>query len=313
MSSADLLAKKLAVTFRQVGIGDSSKPIIVSLQMLTRTVNTNSSSAIINFSVRAKDVGSGLNGIAGSFSGRRGGRGSFSVSMANPEAILSCNGTVAPDPGTGQTSSSCLSSGTVFDATLNIKVRLRQNSPKGIYRLDYLSADDNAQNRTEILNKNPWNRIGFTQIGSGDSKSPKISQISVLTPTVNTSMTSQVVKIRVKFSENGSGVGKLEIMFSPLNRLNYIWFSFDAKNLKCNQNDDIAQLGGACLVSGTPQNGVIELTSWLPSHAPKTDFYVQQVSIQDQAGNGGGCMRDSCQEVAEIGFSVRKIKISNVG
>ena len=307
---ADLLAKKLAVSFRQVGAGDTTEPKIVSFRMLTKSINTNRNSAIINFVVRVKDADSGWNLLTGMFSSKIGGVNRyFAVNMSNP--ILSCNGTVAPDPVAEQSSSSCLSSGTEFDATVNVKIRIPQYSPKGVYRLTYLVVVDKAQNRTEFANKSPWNKIGYTQIGSGDSKSPRISEISVLTPTVNTSTSDQVTKIRVKFADDVSGVEKIEIFFKPLNTWNSFWFVFDAKNQKCTQSIDTAKTEGSCLISGTLKSGVIELTSSLIAHSPAEKYYLHQVHITDYAGNGGGCWRDSCHESDQIGFSVKKIQISN--
>ena len=311
ISQAELLAKKFAVSFLQVGAGDITQPKIVSFRMLTKTVNTNSSSAIINFVVRVKDAGSGLSHLSARFSSKEGSHRTAWVHMDSPSESLSCNGKVAPDPVAEREYSSCLLSGTEFDATFNVKIRLPQYSPKGVYRLNFLYAADKAQNVTQIENKNPWNKIGFTQIGLGDTKSPKISEISVLTPTVNTSTSVQVTKIRVKFSDDVSGVGKLEILFLPLNSLNHMWFAFDAKNQKCTQYHETAEAGGSCLISGTLKSGIIELTSSLQAHAPATEYYLHQVSITDYAGNGGGCWRDSCQESDQVGFSVEKIQISN--
>ena len=307
MPSAELVAKKLAVTFRQIGAGDITKPKIIFFKMLTKSINTNSNSAIINFVVRVKDVGAGLNRVSGDFDGKKGGSARFSVEMDNPGDVLPCNNTAAPDPQTEQRFSSCLASGTEFDATLNIKILLPQFSPKETYRLSYLSADDKAYNRIAIENRSPWNKIGFTQTGAGDSKPPKISKVTVLTPNLNTSMSDQIAKIRVEFSDNFSGVATADFVFSTLKYSNFIMFHFDALNQQCYGESNPFPVG-SCLVSGTLQSGVIEFYSRLPAHAPMNTFYLFEGQIQDKARNGIACSRDNYQECP---FPIRKIQIKN--
>jgi hypothetical protein len=173
-------------------------------------------------------------------------------------------------------------------------------------------ASDKVQNRVSILDVKPWNKIGFAQSGAGDSQEPVISEIKVLTPKVNTSSSDQATKIRVTFSDNMSGVGELEILFQPINQANYMWFKFSASDQKCNEAGNAAEPGGSCLISGSLKSGVIEMNSLLPAHAPRTSFYLQQVSISDRASNGLGCTRDSCHESDVIkGFSVKNIQIKN--
>jgi hypothetical protein len=307
MQSPELIAKKLAVTFRQVGAGDITKPKIVFFKMLTKSVNTDNNSAIINFVVRVKDVGAGVNTVSVTFSGRK--IGSFGGGSGfDPNVVLPCNGTNAPDPMPEQSSSSCLSSGTEFDGTVNVKIRLPQYSPKGVYRLDSILVDDKVMNTTQIINKSPWNKIGFAQTGAGDSKPPKISKITVLTPNLNTSTSDQIARLRVEFTDNLSGVTRASFFFSNLNRSNYFFFQFDALMQQCYQESNISSPSGSCLVSGTLQSGVIEFYSRLPAHAPINTFYLFDGGIDDKARNGIGCSREN---YLECPFPIRKFQIKN--
>jgi hypothetical protein len=312
ISNKTLNARRLAVSFSQVGVGDSSKPKVIAVQMLTKSVNTNSQSAIVNFRIRVRDTGSGIEALSGSF-GSKISSVRFDTGIGNGYNLL-CNNIGAPDPTAGQIASSCLESGTEFDATFNVKIRLPQYSPKATYRLSDMWIKDKVQNTAWISNKKPWNRIGFRQVGSGDSRKPKISQISVITPNVDTSMSEQRTTIRVKVRDNMSGVGKLEMAFLHEVQANLMFFTFDANNQKCTESRDAALPGGACLISGSLNNGIIELSSSLRAHAPSGSYFLQQASITDRANNGAGCMRTSCHESEIItDFSVRNIQIRNVG
>ena len=307
MPSAELVAKKLAVTFRQIGAGDITKPKVVFFQMLTKSVNTDNSSAIINFVVRVKDVGAGVNTVSVTFSGKK--IGSFGGgSSFDPNRIPPCNGTNAPDPVSEQSASSCLANGTEFDGTVNVKIRLPQYSPKGVYRLDSILVDDKVMNTTQIINKSPWNKIGFTQTGTGDSKPPKISKITVLTPILNTSMSDQIARLRVEFSDNLSGVATVSFGFSSLKSSNYIFFQFDPLMQQCYQESNISSPSGSCLISGTLQSGVIEFYYKLPAHAPMNTFYLVSGQIQDKARNGIACSREN---YLECPFPIRKFQIKN--
>lgn len=315
MSLKDLSAKKLAVSYSQVGDGDTSKPKIVAVQMLTKSVNTNNDSRFVNFRVKVKDSGSGLAMLSGDFRSNDQNKLQtsypFYIDFTNPDS-LKCEGNSAADPSPGQAYNSCLSSGNENNATLDVKLRIPQYAPKSSYHLSTMWASDKVQNRVSILDVKPWNKIGFAQSGAGDSQEPVISEIKVLTPRVNTSSSDQATKIRVKFSDNMSGVGKLEILFQPINQANYMWFNFSASDQKCNEAGNAAEPGGSCLISGSLKSGVIEMNSSLPAHAPRTSFYLQQVSISDRADNGMGCVRDSCHESDVIkGFSVKNIQVKN--
>jgi hypothetical protein len=312
ISNKTLNARRLAVSFSQVGVGDSSKPKVIAVQMLTKSVNTNSQSAIVNFRIRVRDTGSGIEALSGSF-GSKTSSVRFDTGIGNGYNLL-CNNIGAPDPTAGQIASSCLESGTEFDATFNVKIRLPQYSPKATYRLSDMWIRDKVQNTAWISNKKPWNKIAFKQLGAGDSKPPKISEVNVITPIINTSSSEQLTTIRVKVSDNMSGVEKLELLFAPKARTNFMWFTFDANSQRCNATRDAALPGGACLISGSLNDGVIELKSSLPAHARSGSYFLQQVSITDRARSvGASCIQASCHE-REIkdDFTNKKIQIRNL-
>lgn len=317
LETKELKAKKMAVTFKQIGPGDSTKPKISAFQMITKSVNTNSNVGIVSFRVRASDSGSGLRFVSGSFAAESKNRSldfgglNWNVDFSDLSSLICENG-IARDPNPGERYSACIIQGNQFGAIISVKLRLPQYSPKVDYRMNYIGASDNVQNVVQHLDVKPWNKVIFKQKGAGDSKTPKITQISVMTPVVDASTSAQESIIRVKFSDDLSGVRRLELGFSPINISNFVFFAFDSNAQKCNENRSAALPGGSCLISGSLKSGVIEMKSVIPAHAPRGSFYLQQALITDRADNGSGCGRDSCHESNIITtFSVKNIQIKN--
>jgi hypothetical protein len=317
MDAGDLKAKKLAVSFKQVGAGDSSKPKISAFQLITKSINTNTKPGIVSLRVRAKDSGSGLASVGGYFIPKLKNRTldlgdlSWNVDFSNISA-LACQNGVASDPGPGEKSSACLVKGDQFDALISVKIRVPQYSPKVDYWMDGISAKDNVQNNVEYIDTKPWNKIRFSQKGSGDSKTPKITEISVITPNVDSASVAQETAIRVRFSDNMSGIQKIEIGFAKDYSSAFMFFAFDPANQKCNSNRTSALPGGSCLITGSLKNGLVEMRSTLPAHTPRGSYFLQQALITDRANNGAGCGRDSCHESNIItNFSVTNIQITN--
>jgi hypothetical protein len=308
----DVKAKGLMLTVKQKGKGDSFKPTLGAVAVMTKTINTQSSAAIVNIRVAFKDKGVGVKNFQGSFVMGNDFEKTIDFNYEAYSSMNSCVNGVAPDPTMPGSGISCLMAGNELGGVIDYKVMIRKLSPKGTYKLNSMVVFDEGGNTTGYGNggkKFAKNQKGLIkQIGKGDDSAPKITSIKVLTPKVSTGSGSAEVRIQVKAKDNLAGISQLGVNFSRKlgKSSSYINFSFSVTDQNCGPDgraafptSGISGVGYStgCLVSGTLNDGVFEIVTKLPANAAKAKYVVDGISAEDAAGNGGGTSTNKFNKV----------------
>lgn len=223
-------AKKLAVNFKQIGGGDGAPPVLKSVSILTKTVNTSAESQIISLRVAVADGFSGVRSVNLNFSrltkSNTGWQnvnfGFWDSSNNNGANSVDCVNGHAQDPANNNSMvamSSCRVSGNSKNQVIEMKLRLPAYSPAGTYQLNNVNLSDFAGNDGwlgEDKLKAKKFAVNFKQVGPGDSAGPMVKSISMLTPMVDSGATAQIVTLKVRVKDNSSGVSGFSLGFGRL-------------------------------------------------------------------------------------------------
>ncbi len=296
-----LVAKGLRLTIKQKGKGDSFKPTLGAVAVMTKSINTQESNAIVNLRVAFKDKGIGVKNFQGLFVMGDDYEKTINFNFESFNSMNSCVNGVAADPTIPSSGTSCLMAGNHLGGVIDFKILVRKLSPKGTYKLDNMIIYDQGGNTTGYGNggkKFAKNQKGsIKQVGKGDNSAPKITSITPLTPNVSTGSGSAEVRIQVAVKDNLAGVSQLDVSLERRKgkTLSGFSFTFRANEQSCGPDGHVAPstnpgYGTAvgCLVSGNLNNGVVEMIAVLPAHLAKGKYTVSGISATDAAGNGGG-------------------------
>jgi hypothetical protein len=310
--TADLKAKGLLLTVKQRGKGDSFDPTLGAVAVMTKSINTQVNSAIVNIRFAFKDKGLGLKHFQGFFVMGNDYDKKINFYYSPQGSVEMCLNGVASDPISPDSSSACLIAGNEMGGVIDYKLMLRKLSPKGTYKLDSMIVWDEGGNTTGYGNggkkfaKNQ--KASIKQVGEGDDSAPKITSIKVLTPKVSTGSGSAEVRIQVKAKDDLAGIAQLGVNFSRKlgKSSSSINFSFSLTDQNCGPDGRATfpttgfyspDYSTGCLVSGTLNDGVFEIITKLPANAAKAKYVVGGISTVDSAGNGGGTSTNKFSKV----------------
>jgi len=226
----DVKAKGIALTVKQKGKGDSFKPTLGAVAVMTKSINTESSNAIVNLRVAFKDKGIGVRNFQGSLVMGNDFEKTINFNYESYNSMNSCVNGVASDPTMPGSGTSCLMAGNELGGVIDFKIMVRKFSPKGTYKLDSMIVYDEGGNTTGYGNggkKFAKNQKGsIKQVGKGDDSAPKITSITPLTPNVSTGSGSAEVRIQVAVKDNLAGVSQLDVWLERRKGKTLSGFSF---------------------------------------------------------------------------------------
>jgi Ca2+-binding RTX toxin-like protein len=310
----DLQAKAPLLTIKQTGKGDTFRPTLGAVTVMTKSINTQVGNAIVNVRFAYKDKGIGIKNFQGSFVLGNDFEKQINFFFEPFNFTDSCINDVAPDPDRPGGSTSCLIVGNELGGVVDFKIMMGKYSPKGTYKLHEMIIYDRGGNNTwyggSKLAKNQ--KAIIKQVGKGDGSAPKISSIKVLTPKVSTGSGPAEVRIQVKASDDLAGISQLDIgLWAKVGKSSSsINFTFNATQQSCGPDGHVAPstdpgfgTSVGCLVSGTLNNGVFEMIAVLPAHSAKRKYSLSQISTIDSARNGGG--------VSALQFPKLKAEVTN--
>jgi hypothetical protein len=292
----DVKAKGLALTVKQKGKGDSFKPTLGAVAVMTKSINTQNSNAIVNIRIAFKDKGVGVKSFQGTFVMGNDFEKTIDFNYEAYSSMNSCVNGVALDPTMPGSGISCLMAGNELGGVIDYKVMIPKLSPKGTYKLNSMIVFDEGGNNSwygdSKLAKNQ--KASIKQVGKGDDSAPKITSIKVLTPKISTGSSSAEVRIQVTVKDNLAGVSQLGVGFGRKKgkTTSGFNFTFRAGEQSCGPDGRVAPstnpgYGSAvgCLVSGNLNNGVIEMIAVIPANAARAKYIFTGISAVDYAGN----------------------------
>jgi len=274
LSLSDLTKKKMAVTFRQVGVGDGKAPVLQSIAFLNNKVDTSQQSRILTLRASVTDPGAGLQNIYFQFGA--GGTQGGATFMYSDGSL--CENGHAIDPGYPGSGTGCLVSGTKNSAVIEMKVMLPAYSAKKSHKLQWVTATDWAGNNSvtgDPLLANRGLAISFTQVGIGDSTGPSLKSVSVLNGPIDTGSEAQQVRIRVRVLDNISGVQSFGIAFQRIS----------SSGKQVGPMVGFSCWSQTCPTSGNDRDGTYEISAELPVQAAEGIYRLVWFSATDKAGN----------------------------
>lgn len=291
-----LVAKGLRLTIKQKGKGDSFKPTLGAVAVMTKSINTENSNAIVNLRVAFKDKGIGVRNVQGSFVLGDDYEKTINFNFESFNSMNSCVNGVAADPTIPSSGTSCLIAGNHLGGVIDFKILVRKLSPKGTYKLHSMIVYDEGGNNSwygdSKLAKNQ--KASIKQVGKGDDSAPKITSLTVLTPKISTGSGPAEVRIQVKAKDNLAGISQLGVnLYRKKGKTTSgFGFTFRANEQSCGPDGRVAPstnmgYGTAvgCLVSGNLNNGVFEMIAIVPAHFAKGQYSLFEIYTSDQAGN----------------------------
>jgi hypothetical protein len=162
-------------------------------------------------------------------------------------------------------------SGTSVDGVYTTTAVVPALSAKGTFSIDRLIVADNAGNQLFLNHKDLVSRgltTSFEQIGDGDAAPPEIRSLTFDRAAVDTSAGAQTITLTARLTDDFSGV-----------RVAYVQFFNIAGQVQ------VAPFYSSSLRSGTALDGIYEGTLALPMHSAPGTWYVDVVSVYDQAGS----------------------------
>ena len=277
-----LVTRHLAVSFHQVGTGDATAPAFRSVQLISpASVSTKSSAQLVGFRVHLTDAVSGISGMRAEIARMTHTDGVDQYYWPQPAVAADGFGPCAG--GSPSTAQVCRASGNVHDGWYEVWIELPRWAPKGVYELTVMGLSDLAGNTHwytygELVTRHLMAKISQTSVG--DSAAPTVVSVTVKTPVVHAGIDMARVVIRVHARDAVSGVSGLFVDFSPTSASTTQALGFESGNEPCGPfNQD------ACLLSGTPRDGVWQMAWWLPAHAAGGTWSMHSVTANDNAGN----------------------------
>lgn len=238
-------------TFTVTGTTDTEAPVLEDITIPTGTVvDTSAGSAEVELIVNVSDNLSGID--------------SMLVTFASPSESQDIDVFI---------NSNDLISGTNLDGTYQGIVEIPQFSELGVWTLESVFIDDKTGN-IEFLQQQELTNFGFnptfTVTGTTDTQAPVLENITIEENTVvDTSGGSAEVELTVNVTDNLSGIDSMLITFeSPSG----------------NQDVDVF-INTSDLISGTDLDGTYQDFLNLPQFAESGVWNLEQVFIQDKAGN----------------------------
>jgi len=118
-----------------------------------------------------------------------------------------------------------------------------------------------------------------------DSKGPRLISVAVISGArIDTSKSAQIVTVRARVKDSGSGVAQFDLQFGDRN----LGFSHSSRwgcdagrpsNLEANSSE-------GCLISGNHFDGVYELRTLIPKYTVPGTYVLTNVGLSDFSGNG---------------------------
>jgi hypothetical protein len=269
----DLKKKKMAITFRQVGVGDGKAPVLRSIAFLSNKVDTSQRPQILALRAHVTDPGAGLQNIYFQFGA--GGTAGGAMFMYTDGSV--CENGHAVDPQFPGGSTGCLVSGNKNFAVIEMKVMLPTYSPNKKHFLEHVTAVDWAGNNSVTSPRVQGSKlaISFTQVGRGDSRAPGLKSVSVLNKSIDTGSEAQQVRLQVRVLDDMSGVQFFGVAFQRI--------SSSGKQVGPTINFGCSIQ--TCLISGTERDGTYEISGELPINAAEGTYRLVWFSATDRAGN----------------------------
>ena len=231
--------------------GDVRGPALRHLSFGPRQVDTSSGDAEIRFRVNLTDD---LSGVIGG--------GCPTIGFRAPNRTIVQVFFCRPD------------SGDARDGIYKSVMRVPQNSPKGVWTLDFVQIGDGVGNLTSV-NGTTMAQAGypttFEQVGAGDSEAPHIRALSVSPSTIDTSTGSAQVTVRARFTDDHSGL---------MTNGTQVRFTGDGGGAPL----DVV-FWSARLVSGDVRDGTWETTLAVPANSAAGYYRFDSALLTDMANN----------------------------
>ena len=193
---AAFLRLNMVPQFTVQGTGDTTLPQLASLSLSPTTVDTSLSSQSITVTARLTDDLSGM-GVSGpGYSPRAGASATFYSPTKLQSASVSLNWTNRV-------------SGDALDGVYSGPVILPRFSEPGVWTLDRFEILDGVGNPSYLTGSDLFRSRFPSQFivqGIGDTNAPNLASLSFSPAVVDTSRSSQVVTIRVRLSDDLSGI-----------------------------------------------------------------------------------------------------------
>ena len=292
VDSDSLVARKMAVSFRQVAAGDATAPGLRE-HSVTSTIDTSGGPAVLTVTAHVVDALSGTQSIFMEFgryptvSSAPQWSGPWISLYLNTSELAQCvTGHAALPTEPSNMMTSCRTAGTDKDGYYELKVLVPRYTAQSRYDMDQFGTTDWAGNSVTLPYEflvTTKRDMHFTQTGVGDTAAPVVSALKILDPAVNTGVADALVRVRVTARDSLAGVGSVSVTLSaPAGSQAQ---TSTASDLAC--TDPVFQVpqAGGCLESGTARNGTWVVTIALPAHAASGRWTVTQVSTGDVVGN----------------------------
>ena len=244
-------------------LSDTEGPQLVSLSMSPSSVNTSLSSQVVT--VRAR--------ITDDLAGNAGAGYSSSPSQVR---FMSPSGGQFVD---AMLSASELISGTTTDGVYEYQMTVPRLAESGVWTISSFLLVDQVGNlrwRTAAELSGAGFPTTFAQTGQGDTQAPQLVSLSMSPSSVNTSLSSQVVTVRARITDDLAGNAGAGYSSSP----SQVRFMSPSGG----QFVD-AMLSASELISGTTTDGVYEYQMTVPRLAESGVWTISSFLLVDQVGN----------------------------
>lgn len=294
---------------------DSKGPRLISIAVSGGgKIDTSESGQIVTIRARVKDSGSGVANIWFGFSrvDKSGWPVGNSVNFSYSPWNWGCDADnpVTLDLNASYSSIGCRISGTDLDGIYEFKTVVPKYTVPGTYVFSNASLTDSAGNSSGLYYEKIKAKkiaINFKQIGGGDGKAPTLSSVSLLTKSVNTASSPQVVAVRAAVKDGFSGVNSVNLQFMRITKgqsawqnINFSWWgdSFNANVCVDGHAPDPTGVNSptGCRVSGNPKSQVLEMKILLPRYTSPGTYQLQNVYIVDKAGNYASIQLDELKD-----------------
>ncbi|MGZ4791129.1 MAG: DUF7743 domain-containing protein [Ilumatobacteraceae bacterium] len=177
-------------------------------------------------------------------------------------------------------------SGTSLDGVYTTTMTLPALSVRGTWAVVDAAIVDSVGNRLYLNGKDLADRgfpNSFEQVGAGDGAPPQIQSLSFDRASIDTSTSEQTITLTARLTDDYSGVN-----------VAYIQFFNSAGQVR------VAPIFSSGLQSGTALDGIYTGTLTMPKYSASGTWYVDVVTVRDNAGNSGMQVRS---ELAARGLS----------
>ncbi|NBQ55993.1 MAG: hypothetical protein EBU36_05020, partial [Verrucomicrobia bacterium] len=254
------------------GYEDKAAPLIASLGVAPTSVDGSNGEVTAKFSAHFKDALSGVRGWYVAF-----------ADSTNQQTLIVSNW------------NSSLVQGSKWDGYYSADLTVPRYSHAGTWHLERLYLCDEANN-TLFLSQADLTARGlsanFTVVNSNvDSVAPQISLLEVTPSTVNLSGGAATMTVRVRVTDNLSGLNYWNLVWQPLNG-----------------SGRLSAFGGTwSRISGDSRDGIYETTVTLPAYSLAGPWNLTEISLTDWVGNTASL---GSTEIGLLGLQ-RPIQVTN--